>query len=115
MFGMRGSETLMSHMLLVRKSDLPKIPEPIARYFTDWGRSYTLFGIELMRVDTKLRFHFEDWSRKRRGIGPGHSVECRSYSVGPTDFHEWIRKHQDVVVEVFGLSEDHNEGVDSDD
>ena len=48
----------MSHMLLVRKSDLPKIPEPIARYFTDWGRSYTLFGIELMRVDTKLRFHF---------------------------------------------------------
>ena len=95
----------MSHTIFVRATDLEKQPEPIRRYFDDWGRAETILGTRVVRVDTKIRFSYDDWRRKKQGVGPGHSVECRSYDVGKVDFHEWIRLHPDEVEQIYGSEE----------
>lgn len=93
----------MAGILLVRQSDVAKLPAPVAKYFEDWSRPYTLFGIELRRVDMKLDFKREDWSRKGRGVGPSHSTDCRSYTVGGTDFSTWLATQQTMITQIFTL------------
>jgi len=104
----------MSHTILVRAEQLTGLPEPIRRYFDNWGRSEVILGIHVIRVDTKLHFDHDDWRRKETGIGPGHSVECNSYDVGEVRFHEWLRTHPDEIQQIYGSEEHHNDYDDDD-
>lgn len=104
----------MSHTILVRAERLSQLPEPIRRYFDNWGRDEVILGIRVVRVDTKLNFAYDDFRRKRAGVGPGHSVECNVYDVGEVRFHEWLRTHPDEIQQIYG-SEEHNNDCGCDD
>jgi hypothetical protein len=107
----------MPFTLLVRKENLDALPEPVRRYFDDWGRKGKVLGVEVVRVDTKL--HLDRYGYDRRGkapgVGPGHSVDCHSYNVGDVDFNEWVRKHPNLVEQLFVHGDEGGGCCDDDD
>jgi len=95
----------VSHTVMVRASDLEKLPASVRRYFDDWGRPNTILGIEVVAVDMMTNFDFEDHRRKHQGRGPGHTVDNHAYRVGEDSINDWIRKHPKLVESIYGAEE----------
>jgi hypothetical protein len=103
----------VSHTIMVRVSDLNRLPEPVRRYFDDWGFRATVLGVKVVRVDMMIRFDHVDWVRKKQGRGPGHTVDNRAYLVGGRSINEWIEKHPKLVDSFYGEKE-RSEYIDDD-
>jgi len=93
---------------MVRVDDLDKLPEPVRRYFDDWGRKTKVLGVAVVSVDMMLHWDHRDWAQKKHGRGPGHTVDNHEYRVGGKSINDWIDEHQKIVHQIFGSEERHD-------